>query len=473
MKQWFLWICLLALLGLPMVSNAQTESTTPIYFLMDGDIWSYDVNSGQLIQESNWGFNRKPVLSPDGTRFAYVSEATVAVNYYNSTGGYLTDPVPTNIWVWDVATNDAYRLVDQPQGAAITQDETGFPVVQNVVRRESLAWSPDGTQLAWLELDTNFQIDLLIHDFTDDTRRIVPADLPYPYGDAGYIGVQGMAWGTDGILIENFGFSTGTFTQTLTLFDPNTGENLGEHFVGGETFSMIDFGFTNVGGVAILYDNGGYAALDLRSATTVAIAPLQLINPLNAPSQTMTPQYAGYANNVASWEVLNANQQPLATLKSLDISSHIALSPNGDAVATISDSGLGILNSDGTFTIVPNTQGVASSQSAVIWGADVWHPSGVPTVAADPNCVGAPAPRLSVGQTAFVIPGLGNNVLRDAPGRNAEGSNIIGNIPPNGEFSILAGPVCASGLNWWQVDYNGQQGWTAEGDGQLYWVEGR
>ena len=34
------------------------------------------------------------------------------------------------------------------------------------------------------------------------------------------------------------------------------------------------------------------------------------------------------------------------------------------------------------------------------------------------------------------------------------------------------GPVCAAdGRNWWQVNYNGIIGWTAEGSGTSYWLE--
>jgi hypothetical protein len=35
----------------------------------------------------------------------------------------------------------------------------------------------------------------------------------------------------------------------------------------------------------------------------------------------------------------------------------------------------------------------------------------------------------------------------------------------------LAGPVCGENLAWWQVDYNGLVGWTAEGQGNEYWLE--
>ena len=85
----------------------------------------------------------------------------------------------------------------------------------------------------------------------------------------------------------------------------------------------------------------------------------------------------------------------------------------------------------------------------------------------DPNCAGAPMPRLSVGAQARVLPGDANNV-RDSASRSGA---LVGSIPGGGVFTVLEGPVCADGFNWWGVEYNGLTGWTVEGSGADYWVE--
>ncbi len=97
-----------------------------------------------------------------------------------------------------------------------------------------------------------------------------------------------------------------------------------------------------------------------------------------------------------------------------------------------------------------------------------------PTIPPPPNqamaCPGGPQPRLQVGHQGRVTPGTPNN-LRSAPTLNAA---LLGQIPAGGVFSVLAGPVCSNALdniNWWQVNYNGRQGFTAEGKGGEYWVE--
>lgn len=73
-------------------------------------------------------------------------------------------------------------------------------------------------------------------------------------------------------------------------------------------------------------------------------------------------------------------------------------------------------------------------------------------------CPDTPPSRLVVGELAQVTPGDGNN-LRDTPARSGE---RIGSIPGIGIFAVLDGPICADGFAWWQVDYNGTQGWTVE-----------
>lgn len=82
-------------------------------------------------------------------------------------------------------------------------------------------------------------------------------------------------------------------------------------------------------------------------------------------------------------------------------------------------------------------------------------------------CAGAPTARLSVGAAGRVTAGMSNR-LRAQPGT---GGAILALIPGGGMFVVLSGPTCADGYNWWQVNYNGVIGWTAEGSGADYFLE--
>ena len=76
--------------------------------------------------------------------------------------------------------------------------------------------------------------------------------------------------------------------------------------------------------------------------------------------------------------------------------------------------------------------------------------------------------RLTVGLQAQVATGGAPNNLRAEPNTSAA---VLAEIPPNAVFTIQGGPECGNGLLWWQVNYDGTVGWTAEGEGADYWLE--
>ncbi len=89
----------------------------------------------------------------------------------------------------------------------------------------------------------------------------------------------------------------------------------------------------------------------------------------------------------------------------------------------------------------------------------------VPTSA---GCSDALPARLSISAHGRVTPGNPNS-LRTGP--DTVGTTIIGQIPGGGQFIVINGPACGAGMRWWQVKYNGQFGWTPEGQGTVYWLE--
>src|SRR5262245_4781760 len=89
-----------------------------------------------------------------------------------------------------------------------------------------------------------------------------------------------------------------------------------------------------------------------------------------------------------------------------------------------------------------------------------------PAAAQTSDCPGAPPTQLDYDQFGQITPGSPNN-LRDQPGSVGQ---IIGQIPGGAVFYVMSGPVCQDGFNWWMVNYNGQQGWTVEGQGSTYYA---
>lgn len=76
--------------------------------------------------------------------------------------------------------------------------------------------------------------------------------------------------------------------------------------------------------------------------------------------------------------------------------------------------------------------------------------------------------RLTTGIQARVQPGLPNRVRAEP---NVDAAQT-GEIPGEGIFSVIEGPVCDDqGYLWWQIDYDGFVGWTSEGRDGDYFIE--
>lgn len=84
-----------------------------------------------------------------------------------------------------------------------------------------------------------------------------------------------------------------------------------------------------------------------------------------------------------------------------------------------------------------------------------------------PATCAATTPRLTVGGQGRVLPGS-PNILRDSP---AQGGHYIMDVPGGASFTVIGGPRCSGGFTWWQIDYNGQVGWTVESVNRQYALE--
>jgi serine/threonine protein kinase len=86
-------------------------------------------------------------------------------------------------------------------------------------------------------------------------------------------------------------------------------------------------------------------------------------------------------------------------------------------------------------------------------------------------CPGSPSPSgMAVGIQGVVTPGGVANRLRDKPGK--KDGKIIGYMPPESSFVVIDGPVCdpEDQIRWWQVNFNGTIGWTAEGEKKEFYL---
>jgi hypothetical protein len=93
-----------------------------------------------------------------------------------------------------------------------------------------------------------------------------------------------------------------------------------------------------------------------------------------------------------------------------------------------------------------------------------------PTATVDLICSPSPPTRLEPGMRAVVSQRLGLRLrIRAEPGLNQA---ILHRMARGTEVSIIGGPVCADGYQWWNIDLGARgTGWVAEGEPQLYYLE--
>lgn len=75
--------------------------------------------------------------------------------------------------------------------------------------------------------------------------------------------------------------------------------------------------------------------------------------------------------------------------------------------------------------------------------------------------------RLAFETQGRVTPGAPNN-LRAQPSQDAA---LTGQLPGGSVFTVIGGPTCADAIVWWQVNFDGLVGWTAEGRAGDYFLE--
>ena len=108
---------------------------------------------------------------------------------------------------------------------------------------------------------------------------------------------------------------------------------------------------------------------------------------------------------------------------------------------------------------------IDDGQANVGWAADgdgdtIW----ISPQLGDPQPVNRP-PR--VGDR--VVVSTGQLSIRSTPGTNAP---LVTRVEPGQEFTVLAGPQSANGLNWYQIrnDSGNVEGWAADGDVTARWL---
>lgn len=454
----FLAVVLALAVGTP--AGAQEEA--PAILLIDGDLWSWLPPNGALRQLTTWGYNHEPVISPDGSRIAYNSAAEITVAAIEREGGIGGGATPSNIWLMERATGEAFRVIDQPPDASLFV--SGVP--DKGVSRSTPTWSPDGAMLAWTELTyPEGEHRLGVYDLASGQVRVMPLDIPEQYGVPTPLWV---AWGGGGIAVRSITVEPATSAQmeAVLVYDAD-GALVSETDLQatGDEFP-IEFMWIEDAGVdyvGVLYNTGRWALIDPAGAAMPMDGAPALYSVAQSPDG-VSVTFRLSAEKDYEWSVVYADgrAEPLGVFYPWQI----AISPAGEAILLCDYPDFGVLSLwSGGKTLTVDDESTRLARSAA-WGPLAWRVwrEGESGASA---CPGFLPSRLAIGGQGRVLPGAPNN-LRGQP---TTGSLRVGQIPSGGVFAVLDGPHCADGTAWWQVDYEGAVGWTAEGQDDAYWVE--
>ncbi len=347
-------ICLLVI-----IQSASAQSNTPLVLTINGDLWAWNGDpAGAPGSLTTWGYNDPGVISPDGSRIAYNSLATIVVDALARVGGLAGGELPSNIWVIDFSGN-GIRVAEQPSGSSfMTEGVPDFGVV-----RSSPAWSPDGSRLVWAEQTFPNPIDsLVVYNLASGSAQTIVANLP---PSAGVTAPKAVAWGRTGIVMHDIQMGgNGSMIDLFSVYSPE-GAPISSFQVGAgrilQYWAVMDDNGREVLGT--LFNDGVWELYDLNSgASQIPSGIPELFSPLNAGgSLALSPginEVGGF-----TWRALSSDGTILAEFVSAPyfIPQRYALSPDGQSVAysdfqegqnTFSD----VINiwREGTITVMPN-----------------------------------------------------------------------------------------------------------------------
>lgn len=458
MKRWVGMLLAILLVGgavgLQPRAAAQT-SVDPMFFFHGDALWRWTEADG-FVEVGPLPEAQLHAFAPATSAYLVYQVLTdrAAADAAQGVGG---GTLPTNLWLMDTTTGATVLIAGQP--ADVTTSGVG-------VARGAPQWSPDGALLAWTEgVDESA---LVIYDVAAGTSAIVREGIP----SQTLVGTPARieAWTQTGILFENVEFDADYRPQaagyTFYGADGRLISELPPLPVVENDYDIIQ---TADGHEAFLFAGADATWLTMDTLTG-AVRPAaggvmtRVALGAAATSLRVDPPTMMDKTDEMQWDVYAPDGTRLTSL----VGNYPLLSPSGRQVLYVYDGPtLSIWRSDadgGPYTIELPWH----TSALTIWGITAYRlERGGAQVIVGTRCAGSGLPfRLRTGFPSAVLGSDPNNV-RDLPGLESE---IIGQIPGGAPFDVLEGPHCAAGLAWWYVQAGDLRGWTAEGQGDTYWL---
>lgn len=481
MKRLLLALLLIACIGFIAGGAGAQSDYPPIFAYRSGDIWKYDLANATATQLTNWGYNGGPILSPDGSKIAYLSTTSGFVAQFEAgTATQAGGTAPANIWVMDIAT-ESFTLIADQTGAASAGILRSLP-----------NWSPDSLKLAWLQIDPNDQAvsaaHLKLHNFeTGFTTTLATAvDLGFQGDD---IRLPSLRWGDGGIARLHFDFQQGTAIPFLHIqfFDPVSGA-IRQYDLGlneNRDNSVRDFLWVNHRGSSLLalQIKDYWDLIDPLDGSRSRLSdPPRLQNRNLAGGMQLIPLLVANPSDdwIIHWRATNGEDSYDTGYKSYRVNRNNRPGLSGDGVQMawqnadrVSAWQIGMGDDNFTLAVKASRWAFPIPQPfGLVWAPTEWVTTGASEAAQAAPAIPPPAPscalapQLSPGQQAILGPALSSRVRAEA----SISASVVGGLDAGDVVNIEAGPICADGYNWYFARNDSIAGWTAEGGTGSYWL---
>lgn len=318
-------------------------TNAPLVMTIGRDVWVWHNGDTAPTRITTSGDNSPAVISPDGTK------AIFRTTTGQFAGGFSTY---RDIWLLDLTTDGIRPLI-----------EGDVTSPGNDIVRLSPTWSPDGTQVAWLEMtDPGFEHQLVIYNLNDASFTVVPSDLSYPND----VFSAWAVWGNSGIAVV---YTLLNYEVEARVYGPDgnliLNTNLGDM---GTPFNVIWVNDAEQDKVALFsssVDTEGLLLIDPITGETSSVTTVEMMSPVATEAA-----FTAFNDDRGNWQVANADGQQIDELGFAQSSSlnMISIAPNGHSFA-YSRYGKVIVWHNGEALIVPPTGAESSGeQPFVAWG---------------------------------------------------------------------------------------------------------
>jgi hypothetical protein len=469
-------LILILLLSVSSIANAQTAP--PLVIHIDGQIYRWSIGDSEpTFTNCDLQENRVRVWN-----YSLVQSALGEWVAFNALPADFGEGAPTptgNLWVCNVNTGEAYALT------------TGNPGIPNIVSEG--AFSPDGSRILWAEIaadDTNpSTASLRIHDFgTRETTTLVES-VPLDFYCGVGVGAPRVIWGDNGIVagyaltadddpcsdVVEIGFSHYAEEGTLLNSFPVENANFEVFEWLADTESIAFTGYVEGTPNTQIYTlNMATGEVQEENAALEAFIPnTDPIGGRYLPTTTFSahnPPLIYFPDGEAPLET-NADValSPDADVMAIVIGHTLYFAENGTIAPAIWNATYYPINDENAGLNIPDNR---VGQFEVAWAAPSYR------LVPMPEAVCPSVEQLYLMGGGNIAEGLGDNNLRNAPHATAQ---VIDSIPEGSFLSVIdmfnfspfnAPPVevCSEGVRWREVIFEGQLGWTAESQGDTYYM---